>query len=348
MRGREGKSPSQVQSFFQELYFTENPCIDSTFPSFVYQGKNRDIVGFLGGVVRKMSACGQSIRVALGGNFVVHPGGRGELPAMRLLGALMEGNQDLSLTDSANNISRLLLERVGWSTIVPFSIHWVRVLRPAQYAVFNLSRVTAPSTSAALTFAATPFCEVLDRVTANVRFNPFRLAEPLMHGEELTVETLLHCIGEFRNGYSIWAQYDIHGLEWLLSFMQRMPGRGDLRKVVVRNDDRKILGWYVYYAKSGAVGEVVQIGGAPRYTRHILDHLFRDAWNHGVIALHGVANTQLLPDFSAKNCLFTCRGGWALAHSKHPELLELLNRGDAFLSRLDTEWCLDPGGRLAE
>jgi hypothetical protein len=45
-------------------------------------------------------------------------------------------------------------------------------------------------------------------------------------------------------------------------------------------------------------------------------------------------------DFSEKNCFFACRGGWTVAHSRNPEILEALNRGDAFLSRLDGEWCL--------
>jgi hypothetical protein len=50
-----------------------------------------------------------------------------------------------------------------------------------------------------------------------------------------------------------------------------------------------------------------------------------------------------MADFSDKSCFFTCRGGWAVAHSRKPEILEVLERGDAFLSRLDGEWCLNPG-----
>ena len=125
--------------------------------------------------------------------------------------------------------------------------------------------------------------------------------------------------------------------------MDRMQARGDLRKVVLRDDSQKILGWYVYYLKPGAVGEVVQIGGEWQFTKNILDHLFYDAWNHGVIALHGVVQSHWMAGLSYKNCFFTCRGGWTLAHSRKPELLELLNRGDVFLSRLDGEWYLGFG-----
>jgi hypothetical protein len=342
MRGRKGPAPPALQSSFQELYFT-NPWIDSAPSSLVYEGEGRRIVGFLGVIQRKMSLCGQTIRVAFGGNFVVHPQARSNLAGLRLLGAYMAGNQELSQTDSANNVSRNLLERLGFRTILPLSIHWARPLRPAHYAVYAMSRLTGPVLSATLKFAAKPFCSVVDSMAARLSLSPFRQTEPILHAAELDVETLLHCLAEFRSGYSLWPEYDDHSLKWLLTFMDRNQARGDLRKVVLRDESQKILGWYIYYLKPGAVGEVVQIGGERQFIKDILDHLFYDAWNHGVIALHGVVQSRLMGDFSDKNCFFTCRGGWTLAHSRKPELLELLNRGDAFLSRLDGEWCLGFG-----
>jgi hypothetical protein len=343
-----GTAPPTVHAFFQELYFTDNPYIDNTLPSVVYEAKRGKVGGFLGAIRRKMSVCGQPIRVRFGGNFVVHPEVRGTVAAMRLLGTLMAGDQDISQTDSANDISRYLLERIGWRTIATFSVHWVRLLRPAQFAAYAASRQTSPAISSVLRFAAKPFCSFADNIAARLSFNPFRQIEldPRVHASDLDVETLLHCLDEFRGGYSLWPEYDLNSLQWLLSFMDRMPARGALRKVIIRDDGHKILGWYIYYAKPGAVGEVVQIGGGRQHLKDVLDHLFYDAWSRGVVALHGVVNSRLMPDFSLKNCVFTCRGGWALAHSRKPELIELLNRGDAFISRLDGEWCLDPGGRV--
>lgn len=343
MRGRNGSPPPAVQSFFQKLYFA-SPWVDSSIPSLVYEGKSGRIVGFLGVVVRKMSVCGQPIRVAFGGNFVVDPEARSNLAGMRLLAAYMAGDQDLSQTDSANNVSRNLLERLGFRTIVPLSIHWARPLRPGHYVVYAMSRLTGPVLSAGLRFAAKPFCSIVDGVAARFPSSPFRRSEPTLHGAELDVETLLRCLAEFRTGYSLWPEYDVHSLTWLLTFMDRLQTRGDLRKVVLHDDSQKIVGWYIYYVKPGAVGEVVQIGGERQSTKDILDHLFHDAGNHGVIGLHGTVQNRLMGDFSDKNCFFACRGGWTVAHSRKPELLELLNRGDAFLSRLDGEWCLAFGG----
>jgi hypothetical protein len=346
MRERKGPSPPEVRSFFQELYFA-NPLIDLAYPSFVYEGGDGKIAGFMGVIGRKMSFCGQPIRAAFSGNFIIHPEFRGKIAATRLTGAYMAGAQHVSMTDSANDISRHIAERLGWTTLAPFSIHWVRPLRPAHCAVDAVSRLGSRAVSASIKLAAKPFSSVADGIASKLSFNPFRRIVPRLQAAELDVETLLHCLTEFRAGYSLWPEYNLESLQWLLSFMSRMPARGQLRKAVVRDNSQGIVGWYIYYVKPGGVGEVVQIGGDARFTKDVLDHLFHDAWNDGMIAVHGVANNRQMADLSDKNCIFTCRGGWTIAHSHNPQILELLNRGDAFLSHLDGEWCLDPGRSIS-
>jgi hypothetical protein len=339
LRERKGPVPPAVRSFLQELYFT-NPWMDSSLPSLVYDDKGT-IAGFLGVVPRKMSLGGHSIRIAFGGNFAVHPQFRNTLAGLHLLRTYLAGGQDLSQTDSANDTSRALLERLGFTTILSFSVHWIRLLRPIRSLTYALSHVKATTLSAALEFAARPFSCAVDLVVARWSSSPFRQTESPLQATDLDVQTLLGCLAEFRGGYSLWPEYDERSLSWLLSFMARMKGHGDaLRQFALRDNTGKILGWYIYYATPGGLGEVVQIGCARQHLKSILDHLFHDAWSHGAVALHGVVDRRLMADFSEKNCFFTCRGGWMVAHSRKPDLLELLNRGDAFLSRLDGEWCL--------
>lgn len=342
MRRREGSAPVELRPLFHKLYF-ENPWVESAYPSLVYEGKDGDIIGFLGIIARKMSLCGQPIRVAYGGNFIVSPGSRANLAAPRILGTYMGGKYDIWQTDSANDVSRKLLERLGFRTIPALNLHWFRPLRPSQYAVYALTRGGSSALSAGLKVASKPFCSVADFLATKLSASPFRQAEPRLQGSELDVETLHHCLLDFRNGYSLWADYDINSLGWLLDFMDRGTVRGRLRKVVVRDDKQNIAGWYIYYLKPGSVGEVVQIGSSKRSTKDVLDHLFYDAWQQGVIGLHGVVERRRMADFSDKGCFFTCRGGWNVAFSRNPEILDVLERGDAFLTRLDGEWCLDPG-----
>jgi hypothetical protein len=346
MRRRKGPAPPAVHSFLQELYFA-NPWIDGKIDgetaSLVYEGKGGKIVGFLGVVPRKLSLGGQPIRVAFGGNFVVHPEGRSSLAGTRILGTYMRGNYAAWQTDSANDISRKLLESIGFQTIPALNIHWVRPLRPGHYCAYAISRAMGATLSASFRFAAKPFCAIADTMAEKLSIDPFRQTKSKLHAEELDVETLLQCLERFRKDYSLWPEYDAHSLSWLLRFLERNPVRGTLRKIVLRNDSQQIIGWYIYYVKPGSVGEVVQIGGDQKSTREILGHLFYDAWEHHVIGLHGVVDMRRVPHFSDVDCLFTCRGGWTVTRSRQPEMLSILERGDAFLSRLDGEWCLDPG-----
>ena|SRR2546425_3860192 len=117
----------------------------------------------------------------------------------------------------------------------------------------------------------------------------------------------------------------------------------NLRRVALRDVSHKMIGWYIYYLKPGDRGQVLQLGGQREFIKNILEHLFHDAWSHGAIGLHGVVPSHLMGDFSEKSCFFTCRGGWNVAHSRKPELLELLGHGDASLSRLDGDSCLNFG-----
>src|SRR5947208_13292656 len=99
---RSGNAPAELHAVFAELYFS-NPLSDSS-PSFVYVDKAGEIVGFLGITTRKMNLSGNSVRVGFGGNFVVHPKARHGAAAPELLDALLGGDQDFLLTDSANDV----------------------------------------------------------------------------------------------------------------------------------------------------------------------------------------------------------------------------------------------------
>ena len=337
MGPRAGPAPAALATSFTELYFS-NPSVESASPSYVYQDSRGEVVGFLGITSRKMSLSGQPVRASFAGNFVVHPKARSGLAAPRLVAAYMAENHDLLLTDSANDASRYISERRGFQLIPALNIHWSRPLRPSSYAAYVVARNLTPKASSALRLAAKPFGMVADPW-----FKPRPRTRPKLYGTELRPETLLECLREFRKGYSLWPDYNVEFLAWLLNFIGRKGKRGDLRRMAVRDEHGNVVGWYIYYVKPGEVAEVVQIGGEPKLTKDILGHLWQDAWEQGAIALHGLADFERMADFSDEGCFFTCRGGWALAYSQRPELIDTLQRGRGFLSRLDGEWCLHPG-----
>lgn len=340
LRRHKGPAPPGLYAVLRELCF-ESPFVDDVVHPIVFEAEDGRIGGFSGGMVRKMSAQGQTIRVTFGGSLVFHPDFRTGGIAPQLVKTFFAQESDLGMVDSANNPARKVLLRNGFRIIPALNLHWMRPLRPAHYGVYGLSRTAGPLVAAGLKLAR-PLCWVADTLAPHIAGNVFQLRKPHLHGSELDPETLLQCLLDFRGGYSLWTEYDLPSLQWLLGFMERRAARGTLRKILLRDDGGKIVGWYVYYVKPGAVGEVVQVGGSPDLTKEILDHLFYDAREQGMVGVHGVVELRRMADFSDQHCFFTCRGGWTMARSSCAKLMDLLER-DALFTRLDGEWCLDPG-----
>jgi hypothetical protein len=117
-------------------------------------------------------------------------------------------------------------------------------------------------------------------------------------------------------------------------------GRGSLQKVAVRSADREVIGWFLYCVDHHGMGEVLQIGSKKTSVHEVLDHLFYHAWCSGAVALTGRLEPALMLELSAWRGLSHHRRYWTLIHSRSPELLEAVHCGDAFLTRLEGEWCM--------
>jgi hypothetical protein len=243
------------------------------------------------------------------------------------------------MTDTANHVTQQLWSRLGGSTASLHSIHWSRPLRPAHYAAYAVSRLGRGSLCEAFVLGAKPICKIVDAIAARIPSNPFRQRPSLITEEELTVETLLACMRDFSGPGLLRPEYDRDSVKWLLDFMSRMNACGSLRKVLLRNREGKIVGWYLYCLKRGGIGEVVQVGASHSSVNAVLDHLSYDAWTHGAIALHGRLDSHLLQESLGRVCFYFL-GNRLLVHSRNPELARHIQAGNAFLTRLDGEWCL--------
>jgi hypothetical protein len=129
-------------------------------------------------------------------------------------------------------------------------------------------------------------------------------------------------------------------LDWVLKFLEQRDAFGRLRKIVARDSNGKIIGWYIYGLTPGGIGEVLQIGADSTSIGKVLDHLFYDAWEHDLIGLHGRLEPQFMEELTRRSCFFLRNGSWTLAHSTKPELPAMIQSGNSFFSRLDGEWSL--------
>lgn len=332
--GRRGRpSPRTFESYLLEIFF-RHPWYDDALPSLVYERHGR-IIGCLGVMPRRMLFHGRSVQAAITHHFMVEPGSRSTLAGLQLAQAFLSGPQELSLAEGSDP-SRKIWEGCGGATSLLYSLHWTRPLRPARYAVSFLKRRGLSNAFASI---LTPICALLDAVARRAPLKPFRLSMPSVSGEALDVGTLRACLAEYSLGRSLQPAYDERSLRWLMELLDQKKGRGTFQKVAVRNGAREIIGWYLYYLNPGGVSDVVHMAARPQAVHLVLDHLFYHAWRGGAAAVSGQFDPAFFHALSNQYCLFHhCNGAWMLVHAKDATLLQAIDRGDAWLTRLEGEW----------
>jgi hypothetical protein len=327
-------SSDALRSALQEV-FLDHPWRDDELPSLVYQDKNRKIVGCLGVMPRPMSMDGRPIRAAISHTVMVDPASRSTPAFVDLVRTYLSGPQDVSLAQGTS-AGRRVFEAFGGSASLLYSMGWTRVLRPSRYLLAFLNRRGLPTI---LSQALTPLSSLADTAAAWFLRDRFRLSAPAPSGVELDAETFSGCLSEFARDRSLQPRYDARSLKWLVELLARRNGGSTLKKTAVRDAAQRILGYYVYYQNPGDLGEVVQIAARPESIAEVLGHLFHDAWGDGLLAISGQLDPRYLAGVAAQHCLLNRGdGSWLLVHSKNPDVLAAIHRGDAFLTGLEGEW----------
>jgi hypothetical protein len=276
-----------------------------------------------------------SIQAAVSSQFVVDARFRSTMAGIQLLRTFLAGPQDLSIADEASLDSQTLWRGLGGSTASLQSISWARVLRPAQF--WN-SRIDGQPSSRLWNAMMKHVLPLGDRLLTAMPGNPFHVPPAGEAADDPSLDELLCCIREVSLQRTLRPVYEFRSLERMLSILEGYRKHGPLRKRVIRNSRGKVEGWFLYHAKPGGLGEVLQVGATGSAHGRILDQLFLDAWQQGVAALSGRLQEDWLDDLRRRKCLFHHRGYWTLVHSRNREILDTIHRGDAYLTRLEGEW----------
>lgn len=331
---REDSSPESLRTYFQEM-FLDHPWNDAQLPSLVYEDKDRSIVAFLGVLPRLLSFQGRPIQAAITSQFMVDTARHHGNAAIELMKRFLAGPQQLSLTDGASEGARRIWEALRGEFATTYSCLWTRVLRPAQY---SLELMKSRKALKPLAGVARPFARVLDSVAVRLPLTPYPMPAATAAMEEASVGSLLRCVSELPARWALRPCYNWESLSWLLQKAGEAKSRGQLRKFIVRNGKGEMLGWYVYYAKPGGTSKVLQIGGREHGISDVIDNLFNDAWRTGSVAVSGRLEPRFARQLSQKRCDFIFHDVAVLIHSRQNEILNEIQRGNAFLTRLDGEW----------
>ena len=323
-------------AYFRDV-FLEGPCHDPSLPSLVYQGDDGGIVGFLGVIPRRLTMNRRHFQAAISSQFVVDPGSRPGLVAVTLAKAFLEGPQDLSISDEANDTSKRIWEALGGTTSVLHSLHWTRPLRPARYVLSLMRERPRLRPLAAL---ATPAAIVFDAIATRLPHSHLYRTKPEVTAvDDLTEHTVLVYLPSFVRSSALRVEYDEATLRWMLDRARRRRLEDHVRSAVIRNDHR-IIGWYMFRVGRDGAAHVLQIASDPAAIGDVLDHLFYQAADEGAVAVSGRLEPRFVQALSDKYCVMHRRGPWVLLSGRRAELVRAFETGDAVFSPLDGEWCL--------
>jgi hypothetical protein len=339
-RRKRVSAPEALCAYFHEMFF-ETPWRNLLLPSLVCTAGAR-IVGFLGVLPRAMTFRGAPIRVAVATQLMIDEEARGLYPGVRLMKHFFSGPQDLSFSDGANDASERLWKAAGGHISLLQSLEWTRVLRPVQHAMVQLER-RRPECSGPVNVLR-PMWRLCDGFAVRGALGRWLRRYVLPKPGDITVERnpraeeLLWCIRNLSGARALQPQYHEHSMDWLLRKAGEKKAHGPLRKSIVRQRAGPVLGWYLYYLRPGGVAHVLQFGGLPKVIGIVLEALYLEAWKSGGVAVSGALDAAFARPLGQSRCRFALSSYTVVAHSRRPEILDAINRGDAFKTRLEGEW----------
>jgi hypothetical protein len=119
---------------------------------------------------------------------------------------------------------------------------------------------------------------------------------------------------------------------------ERTPGI--LRATLLRDSASRVAGWYLFHFVRGGLAEVLQIASREDCRQQVVAHMATDARKLGAIAAVSRLEPGMAAPLANQFCLLFRRKHLMLIHSRFPDILDAIHSGQAFISRLEGEWCL--------
>ena len=313
---------SQAEAFFS------NPFYDPEIAPLVYDLQG-EVVGMIGVIPRRVRFQNTLLRCAVGTHFFVDAGHQHCGIGSALFKEFLAGPQDLTYFDFANEPARRAFERQACLAVHLLSLDFFRLLRPATLAC-SLGLNLGLNLNSVL-----PFVSVMEFPLAR-RLRP---SAPACVRNLLDEVTFAENFESFASYYALRPEYKLEDARWLFATLQTRKHLGQLRRTALRNSHGELLGWYMYFISPRRIAELVHLAATDESARVVLDCLFADAFDDGCAAVRGRMMPRLIPQLATQDTFFH-HGAWTTVHSKHKELLDAFQYGQAYMMYLDGEMVL--------
>lgn len=335
---------NDLATYFEELVLGEPETRSEEARSRVFIDAAGSVRGFIGIWPRRMFLQGRSIEAAAAGSLMVDGPEQHPTAGARLLRSFLTGPQDLSFSETANDISQRMWVKAGGERLPASSLDWLRVLRPAGFAVCVAGDAFRPASW------LRPLASGVDRLIDARGRNPL----PPVSGTagfrdaEVSTDEIAKLIPSLSDSYALHPDWQTPGLPLLLAHAESKERYGkQYRRIVYDARSQEPVGCYLYYARRGGVARVLQVLTLPQSVGATLDNLFRHAAGIGCVAVRGRVEPDLLDALIARRSLLFHVSAM-MVHARDKALLAEVRQSRALLTGLAGEsWSRLIGGEFA-
>lgn len=337
-RNSSAPAPASFSAYLRWIYF-DMPGCDPEITPLVHLGKSGEINGFVGANTMRMRHGDKTLRAAICGSLMVGDREADPMAGARLMRGFLAGPQDLSLSETANDISARMWVGLRSHILPQYSLDWIRVIRPAAFA---LEVVSSRLKAARL---LSPLARGLDQLAVR-RVQPGHLVWTAASGEEnprASASAIEIDAGKFAalfepltEQFALRPDWVDGQVEAILADAALKSDKGELLLARVDARGGKPIGAIACYMKPGHIAHVLQILARPGQEGAVIDCLIAEAVRRGATALRGRSQPALLDAMLGRRISFIHMES-SVIHSRDPELVRAGRDGELFFNGIAGE-----------
>ncbi|TIS55085.1 hypothetical protein [Mesorhizobium sp.] len=342
------EAPAALVEYMKRFYL-DAPGWGSDLRSLVHVNDAGHVSGFVGVHALPMKFSGRQLRAAICSSLMVEDHERDPMAGARLLKAFLDGPQDISFSETANDTSVKLWTRLRGVVLPQYSLDWVRVMRPSTFMLSLFANRIE------LARMLNPFAHTFDRFYRKRMKRSERrwtgvaadgAGQGAFRASEIGSDTFAKLVEPFTAQFPLRPEWMEGQLDHILSHAAQKPDLGELVYVSVASPTGTNVGAFAYYTRTDRIGRVLQILSLPGQAGPVIDCLIDHAAARGVCGLRGRIQPALLEAMLGRRIAFVPVAS-TVVHSRDPELLDAMKNSQVFLNGLAGEqWSRLIGGRF--
>jgi len=322
-------APAALVEQFREVYLA-HPAQDPDLASLVHERQDGTVDGFIGAIPQPMLFKGRKLRGVVSGTFMVENPAASPTAGGRLFRRMLNGPQDITITDNANRRSLDFQRAMHCQTLDLQSLQWTKILNWVDYALSVIGERTWRLPVAPLRHIVHLFGSPL----VTKRGSEARGRRLAWHDADIDAESFSALFGRFIEAFELCPDWTRGQLLWLLEQAAHKTKVGRLFMRGVFRENGEPIGAYLYFARPGADGIALQIVTEPDMAEFVLESLFEHAAKQGCTVVRGSAQPYLMNGLFRSENVMLRHASITSVRTRDPELLQAARTGTALIGGL--------------